>query len=530
MDSLKDRLKKKCARLLRNEAADITFIEIIKKSIDARKKDAINLVFTVDVSCKGEERILKKNKDKNIQKASRVSYEPIVTNRSDNKKNIIIAGAGPCGLFAAYILALNGYSPLLIERGDCIEKRTQTVKQFWEAGSLNKESNVQFGEGGAGAFSDGKLNTGVKDPSGRIDYVLRVFNECGASEDILYEQKPHVGTDVLYDVVRNLRNRIIEAGGRIRFNTCLTDIIFENNRVCRVKVNESEELLCDTLILAIGHSARDTFIRLRELGLLMECKDFAVGFRVMHSQNIINISQYGEKYKDYFGAAPYKLAEKAGEKGVYSFCMCPGGYVVNSSSEEDALCVNGMSYHDRGSENANSAIVVSVNKADYEKALSNAGIAYESDDPLIGMYYQRLLEKRAYIKGNGRIPVQRFLDFVNNKATESAGEIIPQIKGQYCYSSLKGILESETEEAFIQGMRQMGRKISGFDAPDTLLAGVEARTSSPVRIKRNEQGESSVKGLYPAGEGAGYAGGITSAAVDGIRIAEYIMKEGMENA
>jgi len=529
---LKARLVKKVSSVLRVSEADITDLWIAKKSIDARKKNDIHLVLTADVKVNGENRILKKNRDKNVNAVVPVVYNPVVSeglSASDrSRQRIVIVGDGPAGLFAAYILSTNGYRPLVIERGRSVDRRQVDVDRYWESGELDSSSNVQFGEGGAGTFSDGKLNTQVKDSSGRIAYVLKVLSENGAPENITYEQKPHVGTDVLKKVVTSIREKCEQQGATFRFETCLTGICCEGGRVSSIEVNHCEKIDVDAVILAIGHSARDTFSMLKDSGIDMEPKSFAVGFRVQHPQKLVNEFQYGEEMADYFGAAPYKLTAKSSDgRGVYSFCMCPGGYVVDASSEKGRLCVNGMSYSGRDSSNANSAMIVAVNPEDYIAELNKADVKYDADDPLIGMYFQRLLEERTYMAGNGKIPLQRFADYerevtgVDTSFDDLSFESVH--RGRSIYSSLKGILPESVEKAFVEGMHECGRKIKGFDMPSAILAGTESRTSSPVRINRDECGQSSVAALFPCGEGAGYAGGITSAAVDGIRMAEAVM-------
>lgn len=507
----------KIAAKLHIQADGITDVKILKESIDARKKPDVFYILSVAFSCEKEQELLKKQ-----QKNRDISlYQPITVTFPKFDATVlchppVIVGAGPAGLFCAYYLAKMGLSPILLERGKAVDERTKDVEAFWARGKLNPSSNVQFGEGGAGTFSDGKLNTLNKDPYGYQQEVLSLFVQAGANPAILYEQKPHLGTDQLIFIVKNLRNEIIRMGGTVQFNAKLTDFsLNDKGEVVSVTVNNRDIIPTNHVILAIGHSARDTFSLLYEKQLEMEAKSFAVGYRVQHLQKDIDISQYGVQEKGKFPPAPYKItAQGKNGRGVYSFCMCPGGYVVNASSEEDMLCINGMSYSDRGSDNANSAIIVSVTPEDFG-----------SQHPLSGVEFQRQLEKRAYKAGKGMIPLQRLKDYKNNCVSIDAGKIKPFLKGNYTYSNLRGILPDALEEAFLDGMAQFGHKIKGFDDDDTLLAGIEARTSSPVRILRNPQScESvSVKGIYPCGEGAGYAGGITSAATDGLRVALALM-------
>ena len=486
---------------------DIRDYEIIKESIDARNKQEIYYVYELDVNVKNEKRI-KKNDD--IFESKKRSY--IFSKTGTKKGNIVIVGAGPAGLFASYILAENGYKPLIIERGKQVEERIEDIEEFFKTNRLNPNSNVQFGEGGAGAFSDGKLNTMVKDSSNRHFKVFDTFIKCGAPSDIMYSSHPHIGTDLLRIVIKNMREKIIEMGGVFRFNTKLTNIVIENNSLKEIIVNDSEHIKCDALVLAIGHSARDTFKMLYESKLIMQPKPFAVGLRVIHDQNMINESQYGKKYKDVLPNASYKLTYQANGKGVYTFCMCPGGYVINASSEEKMLAINGMSNHDRNSGFANSAVIVTINENDF------------GSNPLDGIKYQRELEKKAYELGNGKIPVQLLKDFNDNKKSNSFGNIKPLFKSEYEFANLNQILPNYISNSIKEAFPDFGRRIKGFDNDDTVLCGIESRTSSPVRIVRNEFFESNIKGIYPCGEGAGYAGGITSAAIDGIKVAEELAK------
>ena len=509
-----DNLYKAISKKLNISKNDILDLKLKKQSLDARDKNQIYLVYEVDVTVKNEDMILLKNKSNDIFKTPDEIYEYLKCGNIKLKNRPIIVGSGPAGLFAAYLLSMSGLSPLIIERGEKVEDRIKTVSNFWETGNLNINSNVQFGEGGAGTFSDGKLNTLVKDTENRGKKVFDTFIECGAPNEISYSYKPHIGTDLLIDVVKNLRNKIIKNGGEFLYNTCLTNIYIENEKVTGIEVNNDKKIDCEVLVLAIGHSARDTFYMLNNLGLKMEAKPFALGIRVQHLQDTINESQYGKKYKDLLGSASYKLTYKASNnRGVYSFCMCPGGYVVNASSEKKHLAINGMSNHARNSENANSAIVVTVLPKDF------------GNNPLDGIEYQRDLEKKAYESGNGLIPVQLLKDFNENKISKNFGKINPIFKGNYTFSNLNDILPKDIVLSLKESFPYFGKKIKHFDDDDTILAAIESRTSSPVRILRDELLESNIKGIYPAGEGAGYAGGITSAAMDGLRIAEEILKK-----
>lgn len=509
-------LKQKAARILKVKESDIASVQILKHSIDARKKPQIFQVYSLGIKLNklSEQTIVKKCKNANVMISEQVEYHFPKTGTQELKQRPVIIGMGPAGLFCGYMLALHGYRPILLERGCDVETRTKDVEAYWNGGALKPESNVQFGEGGAGTFSDGKLNTLVKDKYGRNKEVLKIFVKAGAPEEILFESKPHIGTDVLKKVVVTMREEIIRNGGEVRFESKVTAIETIQGMVTGVVINDKEEIATNQVVLAIGHSARDTFSYLDSVRLPMESKSFAVGMRVEHPQKLINEVMYGKEHGEELPAAPYKLTAKTSVgRGVYSFCMCPGGYVVNASSEEGRIAVNGMSYSDRGSQNANSAIIVQVTPEDFG-----------ADGPLAGVEFQRKLEESAFRAGNGKVPVQYYEDYVADKESkENPAWNTPCIKGEYTYTNLRGILPKECEQAFIEGMEHFGKVIPGFAAKDAILAGMESRTSSPVRIHRDENLQSpAIKGLYPCGEGAGYAGGITSAAMDGIYVAEKI--------
>ena len=505
------------AKKLNIDKSAIDKLSIIRKSMDARKKPELYYVYSLTCLVPMEDKILRKNRSADIIKAQHMPYEFRITGTKQCRQRPVIIGMGPAGLFCGYILAKYGYRPILLERGKKVEERTKDVEEFWKSGRLLLHSNVQFGEGGAGTFSDGKLNTLIKDKTGRNKEVLRILVENGAPEQILYDSKPHVGTDILSVTVANMREKMLEWGADIRYESQVTDIVVCNNVLTKLVIDDEEHLPVENAVFAIGHSARDTFEMLYSHGIPMEAKDFAVGFRVQHPQEFIDKSQYGrENAAGTLPVASYKLAAKTSvERGVYSFCMCPGGYVVNASSEENRLAVNGMSYSDRNSGVANSAIIMSVTKADYP-----------SSHPLAGVEFQRGLEEKAYRFGNGGIPVQYYGDFTGEKGkTEYIKDAFePRIKGAYGFADLKALLPKELNTAFVEGMTQFGRMIPGFDDDYCLLAGVESRTSSPVRINRESDYQSVIKGFYPCGEGAGYAGGITSAAMDGLAVAEAIAK------
>lgn len=522
----REQLKKKAAELLKISSRDIQKIEIVRQSIDARKKPDVYYIYTLDVQVIHEEKLIhslrkKKAYGTQIQQVQVQEYQFPVSGKQKQNFSTIIVGTGPAGLFCGYYLALHGYRPILLERGKDVDARQADVEAFWNGGTLQSNSNVQFGEGGAGTFSDGKLNTLVKDKDGRNREVLGTFVKFGAKESILYEAKPHIGTDVLSKVVKNMRQEIIRLGGTVRFESQVTDIDIRDGQIKGVEINHCERIDCEQLVLAIGHSARDTFEMLYARHIPMDAKSFAVGLRVEHPQDMINISQYGVKNPGNLGAAPYKVTAKtASGRGVYSFCMCPGGYVVNASSESGRTAVNGMSYSGRDGENANSAIIVSVTPKDYG-----------SEHPLAGIAFQRELEERAFRLGGGNIPAQRygaFRECVEKNITmdeiidEQKKGFAPCCKGGYIWADVSRILPRECNQAFVEGMEVFGRQIEGFDREDAILLGVESRTSSPVRIHRNEQLQSEIRGIYPCGEGAGYAGGITSAAMDGMRVAEAI--------
>ena len=502
-----ENITKKVAKKLNIKEENIKNIKINKESIDARKKPEIYYIYEVDCEILNEELILRKNKSNDILKIDEKEYEIKVTGTNKLNKRPVIIGSGPAGLFAAYYLSKLGYKPLIIERGEKIEDRVKSVEEFWNKGILNKNSNVQFGEGGAGTFSDGKLNTLVKDKEGRCKEVFKIFVENGADSNILYKNKPHIGTDVLRNVIINMRNKIIEMNGTFRFNTTLTDIKIEDKRLKSIILNNNEEIDTDILILAIGHSARDTFKMLYENNILMNPKPFAVGVRIEHPQDMINKSQYGNVEID---AASYKLTYKASNnRGVYSFCMCPGGYVVNASSEENRLAINGMSNHARDTKCANSAIVVTVTPDDF------------GNNPLDGIEFQRKLEEKAYNLGKGLIPVQLFKDYKENKVSTTFG-FEPCFKGDYTFADINKIFPEYINESLKEAIDYYDTKIKGFNRDDAILAAVESRTSSPVRIERDELFNSNIKGIYPIGEGAGYAGGITTSAVDGLKVVEII--------
>ena len=501
---------------------DYTY-EIIRRSMDARKKPDLFYVYSVNVLLEQmqqngselEAQIVKKIHQQDVQIIQDQRYRLPESTRTPEQSPVIV-GSGPAGLFCAYLLAETGCKPIILERGESVEERKQTVEQFWNGtAALNPESNVQFGEGGAGTFSDGKLNTLVKDPIGRNRFVLETFVKFGAKKEIIYENKPHLGTDELTHIIRNMRNHIIEKGGNFHFNTCVKELLVKDGRIYGVRTDQ-DEFKTDKVILAIGHSARDTFRMLQEEQITLQAKSFAVGLRIEHPQEQINECQYGIQKDVKLPAADYKLTNQASNgRSVYSFCMCPGGYVVNASSEEQRLAVNGMSYSARDGVNANSALIVSVTPADYG-----------SDDALAGIEFQRKLEESAYRIGKGKVPVQRYGDYKEGVCREiGQTKLMPCIKGGYESANLRELFSEEINSAMVESIEKFGYTMLGYNRSDAILSGVESRTSSPVRIVRDETGQSNIRGLYPCGEGAGYAGGITSAAMDGIKTAEHILEE-----
>ena len=512
-----EELRAACAHALRVSAEALVSVHLLRRSIDAR--EGVKLVCAAAVEVRNEAGVLKRCKNKNVQPYAPKKYTPPAPVSAPEVSPVVI-GAGPAGLFCALLLARCGARPILLERGRAVEQRKRDVERFWHTGELNLTSNVQFGEGGAGAFSDGKLNTGTKDE--RHGYILEEFVRFGASGDILLDAKPHVGTDRLYTVLQNLRREIIDRGGEVRFSHTLTDIELDGGSVRALRVSSPEGdyvLPARHVVLAPGHSARDTFEMLRGRGVPMEPKPFAVGVRIEHRQRDMDAAQYKEAAgRPGLPPTSYKLSCHTKEgRGVFSFCVCPGGEVVAAASETDRVVTNGMSEFARDGVNINGGLLVSVTPEDFP-----------SDDTLAGVSFQRALEEAAYRLGGGgyAAPAQRVEDFLKHRPSTGAGKVVPTYLPSVRWCDLHDCLPPFVCEALEEGLPMLGRKLKGFDSPDAVLTAVETRSSSPVRIVReSESYQSALRGLYPCGEGAGYAGGIMSAAADGLRVAEKILEE-----
>ena len=505
-------LNYEAAQLLKVSVSKIRQVKILRRSVDARKKPDVKIIYTIEVAVEGNEgKILRNSGCKRASMAKANYYKP-PKQKLESEKRPVVIGFGPAGMFAALILSMAGLRPIVLERGDDAQTRHDKVEKFFETGILDTRSNVQFGEGGAGTFSDGKLNTGVNNP--RIGWILDQFVKFGARENILYDAKPHVGTDVLLNVVQNLRKRIITLGGEVRFNSQVTGVRIENGALTGLEVNGTEMLETDRAVLAIGHSARDTFELLHSLNVPMEPKAFAMGARIEHKQSLINEAQYGED-NPVLPPADYKLVQHLDEKSVYTFCMCPGGYVVAAASEEGSVVTNGMSYADRDGENANAALLVTVSPEEFPIS-----------GTLGGMYWQRQIEEQAFkVSGSYRAPAQRVGDFLKGIPSTGPGSVQPTYRPGVHWCDLHDVLPAQLTKAMEQALPKLDGQLKGYGDPDAVLTAPETRSSSPVRILRDENRQSQIKGLYPCGEGAGYAGGIMSAAVDGIQTAEAILAE-----
>ncbi len=523
-DTLKhqdDQIKAALLKRLEIPESDLIHFDIFKRGVDARKSHAILYVYNLDVEVKNEARILARfRKDPHIKPAPDTSYHFVAKNTDSSKTRPVVVGFGPAGIFAALVLAQSGFRPIVLERGKAVRERTQDTWGLWRKNVLNPESNVQFGEGGAGTFSDGKLYSQIKDPKHYGRKVIQEFVKAGAPEEIMYVSHPHIGTFRLVGMVEEMRKTIIELGGEIRFESRVEDIEITDNQVQGVVLQTGEHIATNHLVLAVGHSARDTFEMIYKRGVYVEAKPFSIGFRIEHPQSLIDRSRYGKSYSEdlltKLGAADYKLVHHAKNgRSVYSFCMCPGGTVVAAASEPNRVVTNGMSQYSRNERNANAGIVVGITpEVDYP------------DHPLAGMELQRQLESRAFVLGGGNYnaPGQLIGDFLANRPSSKFGEVTPSYKPGVNLTNLDTALPEFAISAIREAIPEFAKQVKGFDLADGILTGVETRTSSPIRIKRDDDTLQSINtaGLYPCGEGAGYAGGILSAGVDGIKVAEAV--------
>jgi len=492
--------------------------KIFRRSIDARKKPVV-FNYTIDFEVYSNSKRL--IKPPHVMEAPLFEFKPI--EGVELGRRPVVIGLGPAGLFASYYLAMQGHKPIVIERGEAVEERQKTVDLFWQKGILSDESNVQFGEGGAGAFSDGKLTTRIKDPLAR--YVFEVLVAHGAPDRILIDQKPHVGTDLLIHVVKSMREKIVQWGGEVYFNERLESIECIGNQISHIKTSK-RRLEAKAVFLGIGHSARDTYRMLHRCGLEMTQKPFAMGLRIEHPREMIDRCQYGNQAEHpRLGAADYAVKAQGANRNVYSFCMCPGGHVINASSVKNHLVVNGMSYHARDAKNSNSALLVTINPSDFESAHPLAGLKYQEDLEALA-FQSAICDSTGSLKLPYSAPVQLLGDFLQGQVTTQLGDVKPSVTPGYHFVDFNEWLPTYMSSAIKEALPVMGRQLKGFDRKDAVLTGVESRSSSPVRILRDDRGESSnVKGVFPMGEGAGYAGGITSAAVDGLNaVHQYLMQ------
>ncbi len=505
-------LSYEAARLLKIPNSKVRQIRLVRRSVDARKKPDVRIVYAVDVKVNGNEAKILKHSGCKRASIAMVSFYKVPKALAEPANRPVVVGFGPAGMFAALVLSIAGLRPLVLERGEDAQTRHQKVEHFFVTGELDTTSNVQFGEGGAGTFSDGKLNTGVNNP--RIGWVLEQLAAAGAGEDILFDAKPHVGTDVLLQVVQNIRQRIISLGGEVRFCSQVTDLYQTNGCIAGLQVNGHERIDCDRVILAIGHSARDTLLKLSEIGIPMEAKPFSMGVRIEQHQSKINQAQYGSNDL-VLPPADYKLVKHLEDETVYTFCMCPGGYVVAAASETGRVVTNGMSYADRGGENANAALLVTLNPKDFP-----------GEGPLAGMYWQQKIEETAFRVAGGsyKAPCQRVEDFLCNRPSTGPGEVNPTYRPGVTWCDLHDVLPHKITRALEEALPLLDESLRGFACGDGVMTAPETRSSSPVRILRDETKQcTALSGLYPAGEGAGYAGGIMSAAIDGMLCAEELI-------